>query len=70
MPGGVPQRSTYALTNSTLPYVVALADKGFRQAVRDDVALAKGVNVHRGSVVYEPVAEAHGLDARRLEDLL
>jgi alanine dehydrogenase len=62
MPGAVPHTSTYALTNATLPYVVALADQGLDGATRDDPALAKGVNTYKGSVVYEPVAEAHGLD--------
>lgn len=70
MPGAVPHTSTYGLTNATLPYVVALAQKGLEKAVRDDPALAKGVNVLQGSVVYEPVAEAHGLDYVSLDDLI
>jgi alanine dehydrogenase len=70
MPGAVPHTSTYALTNATLPYVVALADNGFVDAVRGDPMLAKGVNVHKRTVVYEPVAEAHGLEAAKLDDLL
>jgi alanine dehydrogenase len=70
MPGAVPHTSTYALTNATLPYVIALADKGMEKAVIDDPALARGVNVYKGSVVYEPVAEAHGLDYVPLEKLL
>ncbi|MDQ3981245.1 MAG: alanine dehydrogenase [Actinomycetota bacterium] len=70
MPGAVPHTSTYALTNATMPYVVALADKGLQAAVRDDPALAKGVNVLKGSVVYAPVAEAHGLDYVPLDDLI
>ncbi|MDQ4125062.1 MAG: alanine dehydrogenase [Actinomycetota bacterium] len=70
MPGAVPHTSTYALTNATMPYVVALADKGLEGAVRDDPALAKGVNVHKGAVVYEPVAAAHGLDYVPLDDLI
>jgi alanine dehydrogenase len=70
MPGAVPHTSTYALTNATMPYVVALADKGLETAVRDDPALAKGVNVLKGSVVYEPVAEAHGLAYVPLDDLI
>ena len=61
MPGAVPHTSTYALTNATLPYVVALARKGLLEALREDPALVKGVNVHEGMVVYEPVAQAHGL---------
>src|ERR687891_1654528 len=63
MPGAVPHTSTYALTNATLPYAVQLADKGLESAVRDDAALARGVNVYKGAVTYEPVAEAHGLEA-------
>jgi alanine dehydrogenase len=70
MPGAVPHTSTYALTNATLPYVVELANRGLEDAVRDDPALAKGVNVYRGEVVYEPVAEAHGLDYAPLGDLI
>jgi alanine dehydrogenase len=69
MPGAVPHTSTYALTNATLPYVVALADKGL-DAVRADVALAKGMNVYKGAVVYQPVAEAHGMEYVPLDDLL
>ena len=70
MPGAVPHTSTYALTNATLPYVIALANHGFESAVRDDPALLKGANVFKGSVVYEPVAEAHGLDSVDLFDLI
>jgi alanine dehydrogenase len=70
MPGAVPHTSTYALTNATLPYVVALADQGLEGATRDDPALAKGVNTFKGSVVYEPVAEAHGLDYVPFEKLI
>ena len=70
MPGAVPHTSTYALTNATMPYVIDLADKGLEGALRDDPALAKGVNVHKGAVVYEPVAEAHGLEYVPLDDLI
>ena len=69
MPGAVPHTSTWALTNVTLPYVLSLADKGFRQAVQDDPVLAKGVNVVRGAVVLPEVALAHGLRAGSLADL-
>lgn len=62
MPGAVPITSTKALTNATLPYVEAIANKGLPRAVSDDPALAKGVNVIEGKVTYEAVAEAHGLD--------
>jgi alanine dehydrogenase len=70
MPGAVPHTSTYALTNATLPYVVALAQHGLEDAIRSDPALAKGVNVYKGSIVYGPVAEAHGLESVDLRDLL
>ena len=70
MPGAVPHTSTFALTNVTLPYVVALADKGWRQALRDDDALALGLNTHEGAITYGAVAEAFGLDHVRLDDVL
>ncbi len=62
MPGAVPQTSTSALTNATLPYVRALADAGWRTALRRDAALAAGLNVAGGVVVNAAVAAAHGLD--------
>ncbi|HEY0969531.1 MAG TPA: alanine dehydrogenase [Gemmatimonadales bacterium] len=61
MPGGVPRTSTLALTNATLPYVLQLANKGWKQALRDNAALAKGLNVAQGKVTYKAVAEAFGL---------
>jgi alanine dehydrogenase len=70
MPGAVPHTSTYALTNATLPYVMSLAQQGLERAVREDPALAKGVNVYKKTIVYAPVAEAHGLDWIALDDLL
>jgi alanine dehydrogenase len=70
MPGAVPNTSTYALTNVTLPYAVALASKGWRQACVDDPALALGVNTHGGDLVYAPVAEAHELPSTPLADAL
>ena len=70
MPGAVPNTSTYALTNATLPYVVALADKGWEQACRDDRSLALGLNAHAGSLTNAPVAEAHGLASTTLDDVL
>jgi alanine dehydrogenase len=68
MPGAVPITSTWALTNVTLPYVEAIAAKGAKQAVADDAALAKGVNVVDGKVAYRPVAEAVGLEYTALEN--
>lgn len=70
MPGAVPHTSTWALTNVTLPYVIALADKGLRRAVHDDAALARGVNVVGGSVVLAEVALAHGLHHAAVQDVL
>lgn len=58
MPGAVPETSTAALTNATLPYVVALADKGWKAALASDEALAKGLNAHEGVVTNEGVAQA------------
>jgi alanine dehydrogenase len=70
MPGAVPNTSTYALTNATLPYTVALADRGWRDALRADPSLAKGLNTHAGSVTNAPVAAAHSMAAVPLEDAL
>ena len=70
MPGAVPRTSTYALTNVTLPYVVAIADHGLDEAVRADPALALGVNVFGGAITNDGVAAAHGLDAVPLERLI
>ena len=70
MPGAVPNTSTYALTNATLPYAVALADKGWEQACRADRSLALGLNTHAGAVTNAPVAEAHGMTAVALETAL
>ncbi|MER7998821.1 alanine dehydrogenase [Streptomyces sp. NPDC095613] len=70
MPGAVPNTSTYALTNATLPYVLQLADHGWIGALRRDPALARGLNTHDGQVVYREVAEAHGLAHVELGALL
>jgi alanine dehydrogenase len=61
MPGAVPATSTYALANATIKYGLALANKGWQQALADDAGLAKGLNVHDGKVMYEAVAKAHNL---------
>jgi alanine dehydrogenase len=60
MPGGVPRTSTFALNNATLPFGLALADKGWRQALRDDAHLRDGLNVALGNVTCRPVAEVLG----------
>lgn len=70
MPGAVPYTSTYALTNVTLPYAVELANKGWRQALRDDDALARGLNIHAGQVTYAAVAESFGLPLHPLSEVL
>jgi alanine dehydrogenase len=70
MPGAVPNTSTYALTNVTLPYVVSLADRGWRDALRADPALALGLNTFDGSVISAPVAQAHEMSHRELADVL
>jgi len=70
MPGAVARTSTFALNNATLPFALALADKGWRQALKDDVHLRAGLNVHDGKVACKPVAEAHGLAYTPAESLL
>jgi alanine dehydrogenase len=70
MPGAVPNTSTYALANATLPYTLELANKGWRDAVKDDEALAEGVNVVEGAITYGPVAEALGMTYTPLSSLL
>jgi alanine dehydrogenase len=70
MPGAVPNTSTYALANATLPYTMELAHHGWRVAVLADEALAEGVNVVKGAITYEPVAEAHEMTYTPLQSLL
>ncbi|HEY7008233.1 MAG TPA: alanine dehydrogenase [Jatrophihabitantaceae bacterium] len=70
MPGAVPHTSTYALTNVTLPYAVELANRGWRDALGRDHALALGLNTHEGQLTNGPVADAHGYTAVALEDVL
>ncbi len=70
MPGAVPHTSTHALANSTLPYVEALAEHGWRHAVRADPTLAAGVSTVDGSLVSAPVAEAHGMAVSPLSEFL
>ena len=60
MPGAVPRTSAYALNNATLPYTLALANKGYPQALLDDAGLRDGLNVHCGQVTHPAVAEALG----------
>ena len=62
MPGAVSRTSTFSLTNMTVPFVLALADKGFPRALIEDPHLRAGLNVHRGKVTHAAVAEALKLD--------
>ena len=70
MPGAVPHTSTYALTNVTLPFVLELANLGWREALRTDAALRPGLHTHEGALTIEPVAEAHGLPSTSPEQVL
>ena len=70
MPGGVARTSTFALTNATLPYAIALADKGYKKALLDDPNLREGLNVHLGKVTYKAVAEALGYDYQSPQEAL
>jgi len=70
MPGAVPHTSTYALTNVTVPYALAIAQLGWREALQRDPTLAAGLNTHEGHLTNRPVAEAHGLEAVPLEQVL
>lgn len=70
MPGAVPRTSTYALSNVTLPYALALANRGFAEAVKGDSALARGVNTHDGHVTHPEVARALGMECQPLSSLL
>ena len=70
MPGAVARTSTFALNNATLPFAVALADKGYRQALRDDAHLMNGLNVHRGQVTYEAVARDLDLPFEAAESVI
>jgi alanine dehydrogenase len=70
MPGAVPRTSTLALTNATLPYALQIANKGWRHACTDSEPLRKGLNVVKGKVVYEGVAEAFGLPYQDVQTVL
>ena len=70
MPGAVPYTSTLGLTNVTLPYAVALANKGWKQAVKDDAELLKGVNIVEGTIVYEDVADAFSMEWSTFDSML
>ncbi|MDP6816206.1 MAG: alanine dehydrogenase, partial [Alphaproteobacteria bacterium] len=70
MPGAVARTSTFALNNATLPFMLALADKGYARAMRDDPHLKAGLNVHRGKVTYQAVADDLGLDYQPADEAL
>ncbi len=70
MPGAVPHTSTYALTNVTMPFALEIANRGWRAALARDPSFALGLNTHEGSVTCAPVAEAHGLPAVSLAEVL
>ena len=70
MPGAVPHTSTWALTNATLSYAVKLADQGWKDAMRADPSLAKGLNTDAGQITYAAVGDAFGLDSISLEEAL
>jgi alanine dehydrogenase len=63
MPGAVARTSTYALNHATLPYALALADKGWKRALADDAGLRNGLNIHEGRITFKAVAEALGRTA-------
>ena len=70
MPGAVPRTSTFALTNATLPYALALANKGFEKAIQDDKGLAEGVNTYAGKLTYQAVAASQNLEYTPLDSLI
>ncbi|MGH3435674.1 MAG: alanine dehydrogenase, partial [Sciscionella sp.] len=70
MPGAVPRTSTYGLTNVTLPYALAIAERGWREALSADATLARGLNTHAGTLTNSGVAQAHGMTATALAEAL
>jgi alanine dehydrogenase len=70
MPGAVPNTSTHALTNVTLPYALEIANLGWKEACRNDHALALGLNTYDGHLTYPSVGEAHGLPSLKLDEVL
>jgi len=70
MPGAVPRTSTFALTNVTLPYLILMANRGLAGAIKQDASLAPGVNTYAGHLTCAPVAEAQGLKATPVADVL
>ena len=70
MPGGVARTATFALTNATLPFILALANKGYQQALSEDLHLRQGLNIHRGKVTYKAVADVLGYEYQTAEDAI
>jgi alanine dehydrogenase len=70
MPGAVPHTSTHALTSVTLPYITRLADRGWREALRSDAALAQGLSTHAGELTNAEVGRAHDLPSRTVAEIL
>lgn len=70
MPGAVPYTSTLGLTNVTLPYAIAIANKGWKKAVKDDHELLKGVNIVEGAIVYQDVADAFGFECSSIQEFI
>jgi alanine dehydrogenase len=70
IPGAVGRTSSYALANVTLPYVLELANKGWRKAMRENAALLKGLNIANSKVTFRAIAEAFGLEHCHAESLL
>jgi alanine dehydrogenase len=70
MPGAVSRTSTFALTNATLPYALKIANKGWRQALKDDAGLARGLNVYNGQVTFKAVADDQNLPYTPVEEIL
>jgi alanine dehydrogenase len=70
MPGAVPRTSTFALTNATLPFAHAIADRGFRKAILKDPALKRGVNTYQGFITNREVAEAQMREFKDVSELI
>jgi alanine dehydrogenase len=70
MPGAVPKTSTIALTNATLPYVLEIADKGWKKAMTDNPEVRLGANVVNGKITYRSVADTFGLEHCDVDNLL
>ena len=70
MPGAVPRTPTFALNNATMPYALALADKGVERALKEDPGLKAGLNTYKGHITYQAVAESQGRPFKTADELL